>query len=108
MEGWMDMNDPAREMEEFLDISDEGKEDLHQPVHRYFRETKAMLRTTTDILETLKLNIQTLNWCFSVLYLVWGQLETKFIANFKHWSALQFKKKVVGLYALNVCLFAYA
>jgi len=49
----MDVDDLVREMEEFLDISDEGEEDLQQhPVRRYFKETKAMYRTTADILET--------------------------------------------------------
>ena len=41
-------------MEELLDIEifDEGEEELQHHVRRYFRETKAMFRTTADILET--------------------------------------------------------
>jgi HSP20 family protein len=45
------MNDLAREMEQVLNISDEAEKSLQQPARRYVRDTKAMFRTSADILE---------------------------------------------------------
>lgn len=45
------MNNLAREMEHLLNISDEAEKSLQQPTRRYVRDTKAMFRTSADILE---------------------------------------------------------
>lgn len=45
------MNNLAREMEHLLNISDEAEKSLQQPARRYVRDTKAMFRTSADILE---------------------------------------------------------